>query len=115
MTTPLPYPDDLTYGSSFKMDARVDRVDFGDGYSERERDGINSVRQTWQLIWRGIDDAKAEALRVLFTLELGDGLLSWTPFNQPDELKWTANGFASAPAGFDTHDCQVVLTQEFDL
>lgn len=106
---------DLSYGSDMSQDYRVRRVDFGDGYSQRSKRGINNAPQQWRLIWNGISDTDAEMLRVFFAGLGGVGVIEWEPYNQATELKWTANGWAAAFAGFETQDCSITLTQEFDL
>lgn len=94
---------------------RVKRVDFGDGYAQRAKDGLNTVRQQWRLVWERIPDTLAEELRVFFNTRAGVEAIEWTPFNQLTELKWTAAGFTSKPVGANISTVSVTLTQEFDL
>ena len=106
---------DLSYGTDMTEEYRIKRVGFGDGYSQRAEDGLNTVRQQWRLNWDRIPDALAEELRVFFRDLKGTGIIEWTPYNQPDELKWTANNFQSKPVAAMISSCSIVLTQEFDL
>jgi phage-related protein len=109
-------PDiEMSYGTDMTEEYRVRRIDFGDGYSQRGMDGLNTQRQEWRVSWNGIREADAEVLRLFFRGLAGVGVIEWTPFNQTDELKWTASGFGSKPSGATTFDCGVTLTQEFDL
>lgn len=94
---------------------RVRRVDFGDGYGQRSKDGLNTVRQQWRLVWERIPDAQAEQLRLFFADLGGVGVIEWTPYNQPDELKWTGTDFSSKPVGTLISTVSVTLMQEFDL
>jgi phage-related protein len=106
---------DLSYGTDMQQDYRVSRVDFGDGYSQRARKGLNTKPQKWRLNWSRISDADAETLRLFFEDLAGVGLIEWTPYNQSTPLLWTANGWSGKPVGFLIHDCSIVLSQEFDL
>lgn len=106
---------DLSYGSDMSQEYRVRRVDFGDGYSQRGRRGINNAPQVWRLVWNTIGDADAEVLRLFFEGLGGVGIIEWRPYGQPTELKWTATGWTSKPAGYLVQDCSVTLTQEYDL
>lgn len=106
---------DLSYGTDMSQDYKVDRVDFGDGYSQRGVPGLNSTPQQWRLNWSGISDTDAETLRVFFEELAGVSIIEWTPYNQTDELKWTANGWSAKPSGFCIQDCSITLSQEFDL
>lgn len=109
-------PDiDLSYGTDMTTSYRVRRVDFGDGYSQRYGDGLNTRRQQWRLVWERIPDAQAEELRLFFDALGGVGVIEWKPYNQPDTLKWTANDFNSKPVGTLISSVTVTLTQEFDL
>lgn len=106
---------DLSYGTDMSQQYAVRRVDFGDGYSQRAKKGINNAPQQWRMVWNGISDTDAETLRAFFQGLGGVDIIDWQPYNQPTALKWTANEWSSKPAGFQTHDCAITLTQEFDL
>lgn len=108
---------DLSYGTAMTQNYRRKRVDFGDGYSQRARDGLNVAPQQWQLSWLRISDADTETLRVFFEAQAGVGIIDWAPYNQNQALplKWTATGWSARPAGYKIQDCGITLTQEFDL
>jgi phage-related protein len=110
----IPYLE-LSFGTDFTQDPRVKRASFGDGYSQRKRDGINSTPQTWGLKWDNIPDATAETLRVFFAGLGGSDVLEWQPYGQPYLLKWTATKFRGRPTGYQISSCSVQLDQEFDL
>jgi phage-related protein len=110
-----PDTQELSFGTSLGQQYRVRRVDFGDGYSQRSRDGLNTTPQVWQLQWNGISDADAETLRSFFESLAGVSLVDWKPYGQAAPLKWTANNWSSKPSGYLVQDCSVTLLQEFDL
>lgn len=107
---------DPAYGTDLTQKAKVRRIDFGDGFSQRKRHGLNSVRQKWNIVWENIPDADAETLRLFFAGQAGVELILWTPFGQATQLKWTdAGDFRSRPSGFGISNCSVTIEQEFDL
>lgn len=106
---------ELSYGTDMTTSYRVKRVDFGDGYAQRARDGLNTVRQRWKLVWERVSNTEAETLRNFFNGLAGVGIIEWTPYNQSTELKWTASDLSSKPVGPTTTTISVTLTQEFDL
>lgn len=106
---------DLSYGTDMTQAYNIRRVDFGDGYSQRSKRGINNAPQQWRLQWNGISDADTEVLRLFFLGLAGVDIIDWQPYNQATELKWTASGWSAKPAGHLIHDCGITLTQEFDL
>jgi phage-related protein len=106
---------ELSYGIEMAQDYRRKRIQMGDGYSVRARDGLNSSPQQWRLTWDNVRNAQAEILRTFFEGLGGVDIIEWTPFNQAVQLKWTATGFTSQPTTFMRSTCSVTLTQEFDL
>lgn len=106
---------DLSYGTDMSQEYRVERIEFGEGYSQRGSKGLNSTPQRWRLVWSRISDADAELLRKFFEDLAGVGIIEWTPYGQEHELKWTANGWTAKPNGYLKQDCSITLSQEFDL
>lgn len=106
---------ELSYGTNMTQEYRRKRIQFGDAYSQRARDGLNSTPQQWSLNWDNIRNPQAEILRTFFEGLAGVDLVEWRPLNQPLSLKWTATGFQSQPTTFGRSTCSVTLTQEFDL
>lgn len=106
---------EMSYGTNMSESFRARRVNFGDGYSQRAKDGLNTAKQVWQLTWKNISDADAETLRVFFEGLGGVDIIDWQPYGQAVTLKWTANEFKSTPTGAMIATCSVVLSQEYDL
>ena len=105
---------DLSYGTDMSQEYRSGRVDFGEGYSQRDK-RLNGAPQEWRLVWDNIPDETAEELRLFFEELQGVDIIDWTPFNQSTALKWTASGWRSKPSGFQRHSASITLRQEFDL
>lgn len=57
---------------------RILRAQFGDGYSQRARDGINTVVETWSLMFVG-KAAKVQAIDAFLRERGGDRSFHWTP------------------------------------
>jgi phage-related protein len=105
----------LSYGTAGAQNYNRNRVQFGDGQSQRKARGINNAPQRWQLVWTRISDEDAETLRLFFEDLAGVGVVDWKPYAQPAMLKWTATGWQNKPSGFQVQDCSINLEQEFDL
>jgi phage-related protein len=106
---------ELGYGTQMSQDYRRKRIQMGDGYSVRSRDGLNAAPQQWSFTWDNIPKVQAEELRVFFEELGGVDIIEWTPLDQDTELKFTATNFQSQPTTFGKRTCSVTLTQEFDL
>jgi len=105
----------LSYSTSLTDQVKVRRVDYGDGYSQRSTSNINSVREQWRLVWDGINTADMNTLRDFFRGLRGVDVLEWVPFGETESLKFTAGDFSVTPVGYDAYNCNVAITQEFDL
>lgn len=89
-----------SYSSQVNREYRTLETEFGDGYSQIVKDGLNNVKESWELSWANISDT--DAATILAQLDTFAG----TPFQwtTPDgNLKWftckkvnkTFNGFQS--------------------
>lgn len=106
---------ELGYGTQLSQDFRRKRISFGDGYSQRSRNGINSAPQVWSFTYDNIPEEQAEELRVFFEDLGGVDVIEWQPLGQSNVLKWTATNFQSQPTSWRKRTCSITLTQEFDL
>lgn len=108
---------DLSFGTDMVEEYAVSRINYGDRYSQRARKGMNSVAQSWRLMWTRISDDDAEKLRLFFRGLAGVGIIEWAPYGQDQTrpLKWTGTGWSAKPSGYLVQDCSITLTQEFDL
>lgn len=112
----LPLPDiDPSYGTDLTQKPERKRLRYGDGYSQRKTDGINSNPQEWNVVWDNIPEADGETLRAFFEDQGGVEIVLWTPFGQAEELKFSNDDFRLRPSGYGIVTCSVRLEQEFDL
>lgn len=61
---------------------RVRTVTFGDGYEQRQSDGINTRTETWDLRFQNRDDTEAGLIEQFFDLRAGVESFYWTPPNE---------------------------------
>lgn len=82
----LTFPDIPAHKESPGVDTsfNVLEANFGDGYIQSSADGLNSVKDTWNLTWLNEDMDEANTI-IAFLKERG----GWDPFY------WTAPGEAS--------------------
>jgi phage-related protein len=82
MTATFAPPVAPGYASQRQIQARVLRADFGDGYSLRAGDGLNSVKRVWSLTWPVLRIAEADVIEAFLTARGGVQPFWWTA---PDE------------------------------
>lgn len=56
----------------------VNKIRFGEGYTSRFGEGINSSEQVWPLSWKGTD-AEIEPIKNFFDAHSGYQSFYWTP------------------------------------
>lgn len=78
---------------------RVRRAQFGDGYSQRSRDGINSRTSSWSLSFTNRSQAEADA--IIAFLDARGGVEAFT-FDLPGENSgrlYVCEDYARTPGG----------------
>lgn len=76
MTTFSYYPD---YGASANREPKAKVVQFGDGYSQRQADGINTNPETWNLQFSNRSTTEGNAIDTFLTDLGGVTSFTWTP------------------------------------
>lgn len=101
-------------GSDVSFKARTIKNQFGDGYRQTAKDGLNALQRSWQLKWDQLSIDSANYLEQFLTDHIG------MPFyyTLPRELvarAWDCETFSrGAPAGgYDTFSA--TFEQRFDL
>ena len=86
-------PDlNLTYEISKSTEANVLEAEFGDGYSQRAANGINSLKDSWDLEWV-LNDTDKDTLIAFFEARGGHESFGWTPSSEDTEKMWTCRSW----------------------
>lgn len=105
-----------SYGYQKKTKPRILRTDFGDGYSQRAADGLNSVAITVDLEFNGLTPDEADDIEAF--LESKKGATAFT-YTLPDEVsarKWTAAaGWNRTAQSHNLRTITVTLEEAFDI
>lgn len=94
---------------------RVLRAEFGDGYSQRARDGLNFSRRTVTLQWDALAAADADTIEAFFAERGGTEAFYYTLPLEATAYLWTAGEVRRGYVSADIVSLSVPLTQEFDL
>lgn len=114
-------PDDFapgkspTYSYSKTTKTRTLRTDFGDGYSQRAGDGLNSIGRSVDLEFNGLTVSQANSIETF--LEGTGGYEAFT-YTLPDEAsakKWIAKEWNRTAQSNTIRTIHVTLEQVFDL
>lgn len=104
-----------SYGSSEETDYNTLELRFGDSYSQRTTDGINSEEDTKNLIWTDLALTEWQEIKEFF-----DGLAGVEPFEyalpgDAETKKWIAKKPRAVRKTYNTVDAQVTIIRVYDL
>jgi phage-related protein len=69
----------VTKGTQLSMQPRVLEARFGDGYSQRTADGINTNPQIWSIVIDNREKAEGDAIQTFLEARAGHESFDWTP------------------------------------
>ncbi|MCH9665874.1 MAG: phage tail protein [Gammaproteobacteria bacterium] len=72
---------------------------FGDGYVQAAADGINNIREEWQLSWSGITDVEGSQIVAFLNSHGGYKAFRWTPPRAAEFQLYRCTTFTDVPLG----------------
>lgn len=105
-------PRDPSYTSNVNKEYRTLVTDFGDGYKARTVDGINNVREVWELSWDYLNQSDADAIVTALDGFAGTSF-EWVT---PDTLtkKFTCSKLTKTFTSFESYSIRATFTQSFN-
>lgn len=88
--------------------------DFGDGYSQRVADGINTINRTITVSYTGTA-TQISVYNDFFTNLSGASSFDWAPPNESTSLKWICKEWSIRDLGPSVQQLDATFTQVFDL
>lgn len=85
------------YNASRATEPRVKAVRFGDGYEQRQADGINTIREQWSLTFSNRDLAEADAIDAFLTAQAGVENFDWIPPRESVAKKFICRAWQRTP------------------
>lgn len=77
-----------TYGAPKTSQPNMRQVQFGDGYAQVIRFGLNQNPKTWSLRWE-ISETDADTIETFLNARADDGAtFDWTPLDSSTSYKW---------------------------
>lgn len=76
-------------GTSIAKRPRLYEAEFGDGYTQVTRAGLNHIKRKISLEWEVLLPADADSIDDFLTEKGGDTPFWYTPSNAPAAIKWT--------------------------
>jgi phage-related protein len=92
---------------------RILKTNFGDGYSQRAGDGINTTPDSWTVEFRSTSGNIGSIVTILET-KAGHTYFTWTPPGG-SEQKWVCSEWTYALLGKSTYSLSATFEEVFDL
>lgn len=102
------------FGATQNIKPRVRKVQFGDGYSQRQADGINTQPQVWDLQFNMRTDTEAAAIVAFLVARAGVEAFEWTPPGQLSALKFVCEEWNRTLVKHNLNDVSLRFTQVFE-
>lgn len=102
-------------GSDYAKEFRINRSQFGDGYSQRSANGINFQIRTLNLSWSNRPIADINTIKSFLDAQGGFTVFEYTPVGEATELKWSCSGYNDPPGNGAYATISATFVQEFDL
>ena len=103
------------YGAEKRSAPVVRRVQFGDGYEQRLRFGLNQNPKVWSLTWNNITETDADTIETFLDARADDGAsFDWTPPNEPTSYKWVCETWDKQLTSFNRNTITATFRQVFE-
>ena len=79
---------DPDFGASKTSQPTVRNVQFGDGYSQRLRYGLNTDIKEWNLTWENISETDSDTIETFLEARGGAEHFDWSPPDETETYKW---------------------------
>lgn len=102
------------FGAQAQIRPRVRAVAFGDGYEQRQGDGINTQPQVWTLQWQNRDNSETGAIKSFLAARAGVEAFDWTPPNEAAAIKVVCREWQVSTVRFNLNNVSATFTQVFE-
>jgi phage-related protein len=101
-------------GTRNKSELKLLKAEFGDGYTQSARDGINHRRRVLSVSWAKLLPWQKDEIVSFLEERGGDQAFWYTPSNESDPVKWTCEEWDDARSD-DGMDVTATFRQSFIL
>jgi len=87
---------DPDFGASKTSQPTVRNVQFGDGYSQRLRYGLNTDLKVWNLKWENITESESDTIEAFLDARGGAESFDWSPIDDTETYKWICQDWSKS-------------------
>lgn len=96
------------WNASSNNTPNISKIEFGDGYMQRQSKGMNPIKVVWNLNFNNRTDAEADALEAFLKARYGVIAFTWTPPGGT-QSKWISQPWNRSKASVDVNNISVPL------
>lgn len=111
----LPLPTRISQSSAGTKKYRIIKAQFGNGYQQRGKDGINNKMASWNVLWENVTETEMDTIVAALDATNGTTNLTWTPPDEATDKKWIVSGYNINPLSGSIFTVTASLEQIFDL
>lgn len=102
-------------GTMAKPELRLIKTEFGDGYTQRTRDGLNHSRDSLSLTWELLTPEQGRKIDAFFRERGGDRPFYYHSVLHDGPVKWTCTDYSPKIVENGFWSYSATLTQDFGL
>ena len=101
--------------TSTSQDVRLLEAEFGDGYTQVTRDGINHIKHKARLVWTSVHKLHSNEIISFFEERGGDQPFWYRLPDVPERMRWRCIKWDRTYAANDRRQITADLVQDFSL
>lgn len=104
-----------SYGSSPQVEFRIISATFGDGYTQRTADGLNTKIETWELTWNVLTTAEKNVITDFLDARGGYEAINYTMPSDSVSKKWTCAKYKPTPIQPNFYSLTATFERVYDV
>ncbi len=104
-----------TYGSKPQKEHRVLSASFGDGYSQRVLDGLNTVIESWDMNWEVLTLSEKDVIVNFLDSMAGYKAFGYTMPGETVRKKWICKKYSATPLARGIYSLTATFERVYDL
>ena len=106
---------DPDFGATKSSSPRVRNVQFGDGFSQRLRYGLNQDAKQWDLTWQNISEADSDTIEAFLEARGGAEHFDWSPPDETETYKWICQQWSKRMTSAGLNELTATFQQVFEV
>jgi phage-related protein len=115
MPVALPLTTFISQDSQATRDYKIIETKYGNGYSQRAADGINSIQDSWNVTWNNLSSSEFSTVLTALDTTKGSDYLTWTAPGDGASKKYICRKVTKRALAGNLYSVSAELQQVFDL